>query len=85
MNKIRYRNDALALAIAKAGNITRLAEKLGLTNQAVCKWRRVPAERVLEVERITGVSRYSLRPDIYGSEPTSRPLGSRGNGHAVAA
>lgn len=28
--------------------------------------RRVPAERVLDVERVTGISRHELRPDLYG-------------------
>jgi DNA-binding transcriptional regulator YdaS (Cro superfamily) len=27
--------------------------------------KRVPAERVLDVERITGISRHELRPDLY--------------------
>ncbi|MDQ0305303.1 transcriptional regulator [Ancylobacter polymorphus] len=31
--------------------------------------RRVPAERVLDVERITGISRHDLRPDLYPREP----------------
>lgn len=29
------------------------------------KRNRIPAERVLDVERITGVSRCDLRPDLY--------------------
>lgn len=28
--------------------------------------RRVPAERVLEIEKITGISRHDLRPDVFG-------------------
>lgn len=28
--------------------------------------RRVPAERVLEIESMTGVSRHELRPDVFG-------------------
>lgn len=31
--------------------------------------RRCPAELVLQVESISGVSRYRLRPDVFGSEP----------------
>ena len=37
----------------------------GISPQAVGQWQRVPAERVIEVERVTGVSRHELRPDIY--------------------
>jgi transcriptional repressor of cell division inhibition gene dicB len=43
-----------------------------LTPWAVSKWRRrVPAERVLRIEELTEgkVSRYELRPDIYGESP----------------
>ena len=47
------------------GLISLLSRNLGITPGAVSQWRRVPAERVLEVERITGVSRHDIRPDIY--------------------
>ena len=47
------------------------AAKLGVSREAVRKWkRRVPAERVLEIEAATDgeVSRHALRPDIYPRE-----------------
>lgn len=55
---------------------TGLAQKLGITTQALTKWKRrpidrqVPASRVLEVERACGgrVSRHELRPDLYPSD-----------------
>jgi DNA-binding transcriptional regulator YdaS (Cro superfamily) len=31
--------------------------------------RKVPAERVLQIERMTGVSRHDLRPDVFGPTP----------------
>lgn len=43
-----------------------LATKLEISKQAVHQWRRVPAERAKDVERITGIPREELRPDIYG-------------------
>jgi DNA-binding transcriptional regulator YdaS (Cro superfamily) len=46
-----------------------LAKSLGITHGAVNQWRRVPAERVVEVERITGIPREKLRPDLY-AQPT---------------
>lgn len=64
-------NQALEKAIVAAGSVTRLGNRLGITSQAVSQWRRVPAERVIEVERATGVSRHELRPDIY---PEPAPL-----------
>jgi len=56
----------------KAEKLTQaqLAAKFGVRPPAICKWeqRRIPAERVLEVERITGVPRQELRPDLYPLE-----------------
>jgi len=42
-----------------------ISQALGITTGAVAKWKRVPAERVLAVERLSGISRHDLRPDIY--------------------
>lgn len=55
----------------------RLAEELSsigepISVQAVAKWERCPSARCLDVERVTGVSRHRLRPDIYGEEPKRR-------------
>ena len=72
MAQRKSRAGGLAKAIAKVRTITALAEKLGLTAQAVSQWDDVPADRCLDVERATGVTRYELRPDIYGSQPTER-------------
>jgi DNA-binding transcriptional regulator YdaS (Cro superfamily) len=59
--------EALDLAKKNAGGPVSLAKALGgITPQAISQWTKVPAERVLEVERITGVSRHALRPDIFG-------------------
>ena len=54
---------------AQRGMPARLARGLGLTRAAVLKWERVPAERVVEIERITGIAREKLRPDLYAREP----------------
>lgn len=53
-------------AIKAAGGKAALARSLNITLQAVAQWERVPPERVLAVEAASGVSRYELRPDIYG-------------------
>ena len=55
----------LERAIEAAGSQLALARGLGISHQAVAQWERVPAERVAEVERITGIPREQLRPDIF--------------------
>ncbi|WP_142587807.1 transcriptional regulator [Pseudorhizobium halotolerans] len=60
---------ALERAISSVGSASELARRLRVTPAAVLQWRKVPAERVLEVERISGVSRHDLRPDVFGPIP----------------
>lgn len=55
--------------IEAAGGITKLAGALGIRHTAIYSWNRVPAERVLKVEEVTGISRHALRPDVYGEQP----------------
>jgi DNA-binding transcriptional regulator YdaS (Cro superfamily) len=43
----------------------RVAKALKITHGAVSQWKRVPAERVLTVEKVTGIPRHILRPDLY--------------------
>lgn len=55
----------------EAGGPAALAKALGgLTSQAVSQWKKIPAERVLDVERLTGISRHELRPDVFGEAST---------------
>jgi DNA-binding transcriptional regulator YdaS (Cro superfamily) len=62
--------QARAKALQSAGGPAALAARLdGITPQAISQWKVIPAGRVLEVERITGVSRHELRPDVFGNEP----------------
>jgi DNA-binding transcriptional regulator YdaS (Cro superfamily) len=51
------------------GRRSALAEALGISPSAISMWTAVPAERVLEIERLTGVSRHELRPDVFGPAP----------------
>jgi DNA-binding transcriptional regulator YdaS (Cro superfamily) len=60
---------ALQQAIERVGGRRELARLLGISHQAIAHWHRVPAERVLIIERLTGVTRHALRPDIYPKEP----------------
>ncbi len=65
----RGMNDLQKRLNGERGLKVRMAHELGITHGAISQWDRVPAERVLDVERITGISRYELRPDIYGPAP----------------
>ena len=57
--------EPMERAIKAVGNRSRLAKAIGLTREAVRRWTRVPAERVVAVEKATGVPREKLRPDLY--------------------
>lgn len=59
------RDSGLEKAIAAAGGVRALARRLGVSQPTISNWKRVPAERVLTVEELTGVARHELRPDIY--------------------
>ncbi|UIX82148.1 helix-turn-helix domain-containing protein [Xylella fastidiosa] len=66
-------------AVIVAGGQSALARLLSVGGKSVKQghiwaWinrgRRVPAEHVLTIEALTGVSRYDLRPDVFGAPPT---------------
>lgn len=58
-------DGGLALAIHAAGGRERLAEILGVSRQAVAQASRLDPERLLTVERATGMPRHVLRPDLF--------------------
>lgn len=61
------------IAKVKAGGPAALAKAISersgksISSQAVSQWKKVPADRVVDVESITGVSRHELRPDVFGA------------------
>lgn len=70
--------EALTAAVTRAGSQSAMARLCGVSQTAVWKWlqsgKRLPAEHCLVVERTTGISKHILRPDIYPSDASSRPL-----------
>jgi TorA maturation chaperone TorD len=65
------REQGLSEAIRAAGGVAQLARRVGISQPSISNWNRVPAERVLSVEAITGVDRAILRPDLYGTQSMS--------------
>jgi TorA maturation chaperone TorD len=63
------RDAGLEEAVRAAGGVGALAQKIGISQPSVSNWERVPAERVVSVEAVTGVTRAVLRPDLYGTQP----------------
>jgi TorA maturation chaperone TorD len=59
------REPGLELAVRTAGGVSVLARRLGGAQPSVSNWSKIPAERVLTVEAITGIRRTMLRPDLY--------------------
>jgi TorA maturation chaperone TorD len=61
------REPGLDQAIQAAGGVSALARKIRISQPSLSNWSRIPAERVLAVESMTGIDRAVLRPDLYGS------------------
>ena len=60
----------LGKAIKAAGSARALACKLGVSPMSISYWQHrssgmVPAERVIRVFEVTGVTPHELRPDLY--------------------
>ena len=60
------RDPGLQQAINAAGGVSELARKIGIAQPSISNWSRIPAERVVSVEQVTGVDRALLRPDLFG-------------------
>ena len=63
----KRRDPALQLAIDAAGGAASLAKALGITEQAVCLWKKCPPRRAPEIEKATKgiVKRERLCPELY--------------------
>jgi hypothetical protein len=63
--KPRERSEGLRLAIEAAGNVSRLALLCGVSRAAACAWTRIPDDRIIQIEMVTGVPREKLRPELF--------------------
>lgn len=62
------RDPGLLICLERVGTIKRLADICGVSGAAVSQWKSVPIHHVLMLEQKLGISRYTLRPDVYGAE-----------------
>lgn len=62
--------SAAKKAVKEAGGAYKVAAAMDLWPWAIYKWERVPAERVLTMEKLCGgkVRREQMRPDLYPPE-----------------
>jgi DNA-binding transcriptional regulator YdaS (Cro superfamily) len=66
--------SSIEKAVQAVGSQSALARAVNVTPQAVQQWveaGRVSHKKVIEVERVSGVPRQELRPDIYPSEASA--------------
>ena len=62
------RMSGLQKAIKKVGSQRKLALGLGITPQSLTKWHTIPSRHIINIERLTGIPREELRPDLYRKE-----------------
>lgn len=63
------RNEITTKALKQAGGAKALADLLKISQPSVSGWKKIPADRCIAVEAITGISRHKLRPDVFGRQP----------------
>ncbi|WP_194442373.1 YdaS family helix-turn-helix protein [Pseudoalteromonas simplex] len=65
----------LQKAISTIGGQVKLAKAINTSQQNISNWLRtgnIAPNKVILIERVTGVSRHELRPDIYPPEDTKQ-------------
>lgn len=69
---------ALEKAIRNMGSASELANRLGISPMSVSRWKTryngtVPADRVIPIFNLTGVTPHELRPDLYPNPSDGLP------------
>ena len=67
MDTVAVASPIRAYRAANALTLYDLAQRFGVNKSTVLRWeeRKVPAERVVDIERLTGIPRHELRPDLF--------------------
>ncbi len=61
--------EALREAVKKAGGKPQLASKIGISPQALGRWKRVPFKRAKQIAIVTGVPVKRLAADLFEDIP----------------
>lgn len=91
MTEYITRFEALRACRDAAGSDSQMARDLNVSQPVVWRWlnqsKQMPAEFVLTAERLYGVTRHHLRPDIYplDLQPAPRTYLPRQSGPTAAA
>lgn len=78
-------DQGISLLRLKRGQLSELARSLGISKSAVSMWKRVPADKAVAVERITGIHRHTLRPDVFTDTPDYGTASSANSQEAESA
>ena len=65
---MKEKNPILTSVFARTGNMSILARKLGITRQAVSKWRQIPVEHIHVIAKMVRMKPEELRPDIFADK-----------------
>ncbi|WP_422569981.1 YdaS family helix-turn-helix protein [Antarcticirhabdus aurantiaca] len=79
MSKQRLMEAALIRAVDRVGGPAAVGRSFAISSQAVGQWKVCPHKRVIELERLSGVSRFELRPDLYPLEAGASVAAVHGN------
>lgn len=63
-------DDLITWLDQERGRRKALAEYLGIGQNSLSQWKAVPPEKVRQIEAFTGISRFKLRPDVFGASDT---------------
>lgn len=75
-------DKGLRLAIEAMGGSNALAKALKLNRGTVHHWERVPYSQLLAVERVTGIDRSILRPEMFAGWRPPPDFSPRPRSHA---
>lgn len=71
--------------INAAGGVVEVAKKVGRFHSTVSEWKRVPAEHVLAVSRLSGIPVWKIRPDVFPAPISAGAVDAPENGTGEAA